>query len=197
MEGVLKVIPGHCHLFEMETSCKSHFPSVCDCSHPPLPASLGPCTCIHVPTRSPAEHLSQDGLAGVMSVEGFRDISTCLRPAGWSKRCQDWTFQTPWAHQFHPSWLAGMSHLFQACLALNQHPTLPPLASRLASTRVFRGFRAGAVLGTQGALNYTCLSNDRYKVLRVLGRFLAFTNFTDQFSPSHLLILRVLSPLLT
>lgn len=53
IKGVLKVIPGHCHLFEMETSCKWHFPSVCDCSHPPLPASLGPCTRTYfVPCRA-------------------------------------------------------------------------------------------------------------------------------------------------
>ena len=37
----------------METSCKWHFPSVCDCSHPPLPASLGPCTRTYfVPCRA-------------------------------------------------------------------------------------------------------------------------------------------------
>lgn len=49
----MKVIPGHCQLFEMDTSCKSHFPSVCDCSHPPLPASLGPYTCTYsVPCRA-------------------------------------------------------------------------------------------------------------------------------------------------
>lgn len=123
-----------------------------------------------------------------MSVEGFRSVSTWLRPAGWSKQCQDWTLQTPWAHQFRPSWLAGMSHLLQACLALNQHPTLPPLASRLAQRPSFPGLSRRRSARHPG-LSVTRLSNDRYEVLRLLGRFLAITNFTDQFSRSHLLIL--------
>lgn len=151
IKGVLKIIPEYCHLFEMETSCKWHFPSVCD--HSTLP-SLRPQGPVQVPTLSPSEHLGQDDLDAVMRVEGFRDVSTWLRPAGWSKQCQDWPLQKAWAHQFHPSWLAGMSHLLQARLAPNQRPTLSPWPPG-SPVPGFGDFRAGAVPGTREALNYT------------------------------------------
>lgn len=52
IKGALKIACGHCHLFEMEISGKWHFPSVCYCSHPSLPASLEPCTGTHpIPCR--------------------------------------------------------------------------------------------------------------------------------------------------
>lgn len=94
----------------METSCKWHFPSVCDRSHPSLPASPGT---VQVPTLPPAEHLGQDDLDGVMRVQGFRGVSTRLRPAGWSKQCQDWPLPKAWAHQFHPSGWQGCLTCFR------------------------------------------------------------------------------------
>lgn len=106
------------------------------------------------PTLSPAEHLAQDDLDGVMRVEGFRDVPTWLRPAGWSKQCQDWPLQKAWAHQFHPSWLAGLPPLLQARVAPNQRPAPRPRPPGSPAAG-FRGLRAGAVPGAREALNYT------------------------------------------